>query len=101
MRTEVEAAAVPLLPHVLDYLAQGCTPGGTDRNFNSYGHKVSPLTEQQRYTLCDPQTSGGLLVAVKDDAVPAFLDVARACGLELNPIGRTLPAGEGPLVTVR
>ncbi len=101
VRTEVEAAAVPLLPHVLDYLAQGCTPGGTDRNFNSYGHKVSPLTEQQRYTLCDPQTSGGLLVAVKDDAVPAFLDVARACGLELNPIGRTLPAGEGPLVTVR
>ncbi|MDX1796788.1 MAG: selenide, water dikinase SelD, partial [Hydrogenovibrio sp.] len=61
---------VPLLPHVLEYLAQGCTPGGTQRNFDSFGHKASglfgtELTADQRAILCDPQTSGGLLVAVK------------------------------------
>ncbi len=99
---EVDYAAVPILPHVKDYLAQGCTPGGTTRNFNSYGHKVSPLSEEQKYMLCDPQTSGGLLVAVRDEAVGPFLEVAAQCGLNLSAIGRTLPyAGEGPRVVVR
>lgn len=47
-----------------DYLAQGCIPGGTNRNWDSYGHKIDLTDEQQKNILADPQTSGGLLVAI-------------------------------------
>jgi len=68
---------VPLLdPAVEMYRQMGCVPGGGDRNFDSYGQHVSTLTEQQKQILCDPQTSGGLLVAVTPDAIDAFLDIA-------------------------
>jgi len=63
---------VPVIPSLPGYLRQSCYPGGTQRNWNSYGQKVSVLTEEQRYVLADPQTSGGLLVAVSEEGVPAF-----------------------------
>ncbi|MGX9462720.1 selenide, water dikinase SelD [Shewanella sp. A14] len=59
---------VPLLPKVADYLAQGCVPGGTHRNFDSYGEHLPLLTDDQKAILCDPQTSGGLLVAVNAES---------------------------------
>ena len=92
---QIEFDAVPILPNVLDYLAQGCTPGGTGRNFDSYGHKVlgqfdSNLNETQKMVLCDPQTSGGLLAAVRADAVAEFKMVAEQHGLTLHKIGQTV-----------
>ncbi|MDG6778594.1 selenide, water dikinase SelD [Thiomicrorhabdus sp. zzn3] len=98
---QLEFDKIPVLPHVLNYLEQGCTPGGTDRNFSSYGHKVAahggqPLSETHKMILCDPQTSGGLLAAVRPEAVTAFKTLAAQHGLELEPIGRTLPAGSHP-----
>ena len=81
-------AAVPRLPGVDYYLTEGCVPGGTLRNFDSYGEKVAPLTDEQKALLCDPQTSGGLLVAVTPEGEAEFLKVARECGLELAPIGQ-------------
>ncbi|WP_028485752.1 selenide, water dikinase SelD [Thiomicrorhabdus chilensis] len=89
----LEFDKVPILPNVLDYLAQGCTPGGTGRNFDSYGHKVADtLSETQKMVLCDPQTSGGLLAAVRSDAVEQFKQVAAEFGLELEAIGQTVDA---------
>ncbi len=83
----IQYALVPSLPGVPYYLAEGCVPGGTGRNFESYGSKISPLSESQKHLLCDPQTSGGLLVAVRPEANPEFLATAAALGLELAPIG--------------
>jgi selenide,water dikinase len=97
----IDFDAVPTLPHLEHYLALGCSPGGAQRNFDSYGHKVGPLTDQQRQVLCDPQTSGGLLVAVAPDSEADVLDVARAHGLALAPLGELLPRGAGPRVSVR
>lgn len=95
----LDYAAVPKLPHVLDYLAKGCSPGGAQRNFDSYGHKINQLDDEQRAILCDPQTSGGLLVAVHTDAVDAFLAVTSEAGLSLEVIGKTVASGDH-LVTV-
>lgn len=105
IHAQIKFEAVPILPHVLDYLAQGCTPGGTARNFESYGHKVNTgkniknsneknagLTETQKMILCDPQTSGGLLAAVRPDSVAEFKAVAAQHGLVLESIGHTAPA---------
>ncbi|MBF6058862.1 MULTISPECIES: selenide, water dikinase SelD [Thiomicrorhabdus] len=96
---QIEFARVPILPHVLNYLAQGCTPGGTGRNFDSYGHKVSgsqgqALTEDQKMILCDPQTSGGLLAVVKPESVDEFKAIAVRYDLQLEPIGRTAPKAD-------
>jgi selenide,water dikinase len=88
LTAELDAAMVPILPGVAQYLAAGCVPGGTLRNFESYGERISLLSEDQRHLLCDPQTSGGLLVAVTPEGEAAFLDVAKQAGLELQPIGR-------------
>ncbi len=78
---------LPLLPFVEDYQSLGCIPGGTQRNFDSYGFKVCDLTEEQRQILCDPQTSGGLLVAVPEKAEGAFHKEATRYALELESIG--------------
>lgn len=86
-----------VLPH---YLKQRTLPGGTRRNFDSYGHKVGPMTDEQRAVLCDPQTSGGLLVAVDPAGREDFLRLTRARGLELRPFGVLGTSGEH-VVTVR
>ena len=83
---------LPLLEGIDTYLEQDCVPGGTKRNFDSYGHKVGELTDRQRNLLCDPQTSGGLLVAVEPDAVETFLNTAGEHGLALETIGELAAA---------
>ena len=88
LTAQLDYAAVPRLPGVDYYLAEGCVPGGTLRNFDSYGEKIAPISEQQRNLLCDPQTSGGLLIAVSPEGEAEFLAVAAELGLSLAPIGQ-------------
>ncbi len=85
---------VPLLANVEKYRTLGCIAGGTRKNFMSYGHKISEMSQQQREILCDAQTSGGLLVFVKKEGVDAFYEVAREAGLMLEPIGETVAKKE-------
>jgi selenide,water dikinase len=63
---------IPFMPAAKRYLAQKTIPGGTVRNWNSYGHKVffnnELNTEEAKNILADPQTNGGLLIAVREDA---------------------------------
>jgi len=85
---------VPLLPKVKEYWAMDCVPGGTRRNFESYGHNIGKMTAEQQDILCDAQTSGGLLCAVRKESVEAFLELTRKEGLELKSIGETVARGE-------
>ena len=101
LQADIWSEQIPLLPHVDDYLQQGCVPGGTNRNFESYGHKASPLTDRQRNLLCDPQTSGGLLISVDPDGEAEFLAAAGKAGLHLTAIGQLSSYTGGPRVTVR
>ncbi len=96
----VREADVPRLPGVEYYLAAGCVPGGTGRNYDSYGEHVLLANPQWQKLLCDPQTSGGLLVAVSPEACAGFEQVAREQGLDLQPIGECLPAADGHCVEV-
>jgi len=87
LSARVEFARVPRLDSVEHYLEQGCVPGGTLRNFDSYGEKIAPLPELAKLLLCDPQTSGGLLIAVAPEGEAEFLAVSAELGLSLAPIG--------------
>ena len=100
---ELDIDAVPVLPPVRDYIRQGCVPGGTGRNFSSYGHKLADMTEEQQALLCDPQTSGGLLIAVTPDAADALEQTLQEQEIPqalIRPIGR-LCRTRGEAVRVR
>ena len=77
----VDYAKVPVIASISGYIQQGCIPGGTQRNWASYGDTISLASDEQRYVLADPQTSGGLLVAVDEDATPGFEALLRQQGL--------------------
>lgn len=93
---KVQAKRVPLIDEVaLDYyIEQKCIPGGTNRNWESYGHKVAPLDERSRILLADPQTSGGLLVAVDPKQESNFIAESLSEGLQLQAIGEVVEMGE-------
>jgi selenide,water dikinase len=97
----IKFSQVPLLDKaVLDhYLEEKCIPGGTHRNWSSYGHKIEDLPDRQRFLLCDPQTSGGLLTAVDPNHVQDFRETAKAEGFDLQPLG-VLEAQRQKLVRV-
>ena len=94
---ELDFSRVPLLEMVEYYIEQGCIPGGCQRNFQSFGHNVAALTDKQQAILCDPQTSGGLLVAVKAEAQAEFEALALTQGLSLQPIGKMI-AEQAPVI---
>ncbi len=71
------------------YIAQGSIPGGTQRNWDSYGAKISPISDEQKALLCDPQTSGGLLVAVEKAYEASFIQYTQSIGLSLEAFGET------------
>ena len=98
---EIDFDKVPRLDSLPRYLGLKTFPGGTDRNFASYGHKVGALTEEQRAVLCDPQTSGGLLVAVDPDKHDKFLEVAMSKEMKLKPFGRLSNPDSGIRITLR
>jgi selenide,water dikinase len=102
LTAEIDFAKVPLLAEAEEYRQQKAIPGGTVRNWDSYGHKVGQITEEQRQWLCDPQTSGGLLVCVAPEGRAAVQAVFEEYGLGLQPFGslRTHEAGE-PWILVR
>ncbi|MBV6540192.1 selenide, water dikinase SelD [Ursidibacter maritimus] len=92
LRAEVYSEQIHTLDGVKEYIAQGAVPGGTQRNFDSYGQWISPLTDQQKAILCDPQTSGGLLIAVKPEAVDIVQQIAKAAHVSLYPVGKLFDA---------
>ena len=98
VRAYIDEQALPLLPHAEEYRQQGCVPGGTERNFASYGHKGPELSQRQKELLCDPQTSGGLLIAVSPEGVEEFKAMAQAHNLELAEVGYLEAAGDNSIL---
>ena len=71
-------AAVPLLEHVLSMAEAGCVTGASARNWASYGKeaRLSPhVGAAHQALLCDPQTSGGLLIACAAEVVSEALSI--------------------------
>lgn len=97
----LQSGRVPTIDRaILDhYLAQKCIPGGTIRNWESYGHKVEGAQEIHRNLFADPQTSGGLLVAVAPGFEEEFEAVSKAQGFDVQAFG-TCVARQSALIRV-
>lgn len=99
VRAELQADAIPVIPEAEQYLQLGCVPGGTTRNLDSYGQKLGAIPEHIRNVVCDPQTSGGLLIAVAPEAADQVAAMLAEAGLYNRPIG-TLLADQGDAALV-
>jgi selenide, water dikinase len=91
---KIDFSRIPKFHFLEPYIKEKCFPGGTTRNWESYGHKVKVHTEEQRLILADPQTSGGLLISVDEDKTFDFELFCRKKGLELSAFGTLGPAEE-------
>ncbi len=102
LRVEIDAAAPALLPGVEDLARAGVRTGASTRNWASYGGQVRAedgLAAWRRDLLTDPQTSGGLLIAVAKAQAEAVLQLARRRGYAASRVvGRVL--ADPPGVTV-
>ncbi|MEO8412130.1 MAG: selenide, water dikinase SelD [Ginsengibacter sp.] len=99
----IEFKNVPLIIDDLNkYVDQKCIPGGTYRNWDSYGSKIGNITEYQKAILADPQTSGGLLIAVDPRAVSEVKQLLIKQGFNnfTNPVG-ILVGKEGKVIKIK
>lgn len=100
---QVRMSSVPLLDGVLQLADRGLITGASGRNWASYGDEVRlapEVTRAQRALLCDPQTSGGLLVACSEDAVGDVMTTFQRYGFEYaSVIGRMVTGAAEVLVT--
>jgi selenide,water dikinase len=95
---ELRFGDVPILSPALELAQQGYATGAADRNWKSYGAEVDlpqGFPEWQRKLLCDPQTSGGLLVAcaseAADEVLQAFREEGFAGARVIGKIRESLP----------
>ena len=97
----IEYNKVPVFNEVYDYIAQGCVPGGTGRNWDSYGDKVALTDDAQHLVLADAQTSGGLLIAVDVDEAEQVEKVLKANNLYAESIGSLIEYKDGKVIEVK
>jgi len=89
---QLKFSSIPLLDNVDHYLKLGCIPGGSERNFQSYGHQLGTLNAMQKSIICDPQTSGGLLITASQSAKSTVSAILEEQKLPFAEIGEIYPA---------
>ncbi len=100
LSAELYYAKIPVIDGAREYLAQRVVPDATYRNWNAYSTRTGfdpGVNVMEAFSLLpDPQTNGGLLVAVKETAVPEFIAVLKDRGLQdfIEPVGMFIPKQE-------
>ena len=97
LSAEIYFDKIPIITTMLrDYINKNAVPGGTGRNWDSYGHKILEISDYQKAILADPQTSGGLLFAADAVAEEEVQKLLSANGLQnfIVPIGRLVEKKE-------
>ncbi|RMH61505.1 MAG: selenide, water dikinase SelD [Calditrichaeota bacterium] len=97
---ELDYHHIPLMAGLEHYIQLKTFAGGIDRNHKSYGSKIGALTDEQKAVLCDPQTSGGLLVAVAEKDKNVVEHFLKDNGWPWQAIGR-LRQPTHPVITIR
>ncbi len=99
----VDFENVPVIINDLkNYVDQKSVPGGTGRNWDSYGEKIGVISDYQKAILADPQTSGGLLIAVNPTSFEQVKIILKENGLEnfTVPVGY-LTAQQNKVVNIK
>ncbi|MEE4245348.1 MAG: selenide, water dikinase SelD [Kangiellaceae bacterium] len=86
----VNTEKLPLLSNIDHYLELGCEAGGALRNFQSYGENLLIPNQHCQSIVCDPQTSGGLLIAINPQVADEFINQAATKGCQVTDIGEII-----------
>ncbi len=100
---EIDVQSVPVLPEARDLQKKGHVTGGleTNRSYVTDLLETSGNVERELVNLLlDPQTSGGLLVAVPEEKEPAFRQALSARGGAAAKIGRVVSEGAAKMILV-
>jgi selenide, water dikinase len=91
---QINAEAVPVIPETFDYAEKGLIPGGCKKNREFRQHMVdfvSSIGNSFQDILFDPQTSGGLMIAVElEDAADLLADLRKNGMVEADVVGEVL-----------
>ena len=92
LKMQIQLEQIPLLPGVLELAQAGVVTGASGRNWESYGGDITlpaNTSAAHQALLCDPQTSGGLLVACAPEVEAEVLACFKAQGFDMaRTIGR-------------
>jgi selenide,water dikinase len=96
LQSQLEFDRIPFIDIALQLAQDGYATGAAARNWASYGESVildATIAEWQRKLLCDPQTSGGLLVSCTPESVDAVLAAFNADGFNHAAVIGTMQTG--------
>ncbi|MBS1569516.1 MAG: selenide, water dikinase SelD [Bacteroidetes bacterium] len=101
LAAQLRYAAVPKIPESMEYLNAGCYPDGALRNWKSLADVVKGANSLERMImLCDPQTSGGLLIACKPQFVDEIVQLMEGNNTSIEVIGTLCKPQNGILISV-
>jgi selenide,water dikinase len=83
----VEYNKIPKIDFSEEYLQKSCIPGGNYRNRKSYESKIDLKKDFYKTFLYDPQTSGGLLIAVSEDGIQEAEELLQKHGIACESFG--------------
>lgn len=90
LSAQINYSTVPLIEGVTSYTSQMIVPDNLYRNWNSYEKKVNNIGAESFFTLCDPQTNGGLMLTVDPRFQKEFEELLITKGFSdfAQPIGK-------------
>lgn len=100
LSAELYYSKLPVTEGAREYLSQRIVPDATYRNWNAYSTKTgfdAGVNVMEAFSLLpDPQTNGGLLIAIKEEGIPALTEILNSYGLSSHTeaIGRLIPSQE-------
>ncbi|HRJ28758.1 MAG TPA: selenide, water dikinase SelD [Cyclobacteriaceae bacterium] len=90
LSAEITYSKIPLIKNISRYASKMIYPDNTMRNWQSFEGKVTGIGSESLLTLCDPQTSGGLLVCVDKNFAAEFERKTIEPGLSLQSFGKLI-----------
>lgn len=95
---DIDTSSIPVMAGAVENAAMGLVPAGAYRNKDYSGHKIQmseTVSEEMQDILYDPQTSGGLLIAVHPDDLDALMkDLEQQTETAFAVIGHVVPKKE-------
>ena len=97
LNAQLDYSAIPIIPEAKEYLAAGCYPDGTFRNWKDFAGKVTGAEAMERMMiLSDPQTSGGLLIAIEPSAREQIFQLLQERTIACEVIGKFTKGEDRP-----
>jgi len=100
---EFDYSSLPVIEGALEWAKAGALTGGANANveyLTGYVQLSKNLKKEETDILFDPQTSGGLLIALNEENCSQFLAGAKSAGLEVWQIGRAVDSKEPSIIVI-